>query len=145
MNTRSDFPQPGHLILVQRSEWYALADGEMLRVCEIPCWIENDSAIYVAPRRQVRTFWGPANGAPDGVKPMEMSTSGGPFKTVPAEELDGLEQHGTLRDSFWHWQDWPRAGGGVEYEREVTLWQLPLLIDHHHRKTERYRKEASHE
>ena len=26
-------PQPGDLILVERSDWYALQDGELLRVC----------------------------------------------------------------------------------------------------------------
>lgn len=145
MNWKSDFPMPGDLIVVDKSEWYALSDGETLRVCETPHWCEPTTAVYVAPRKQVRSFWGPSHGSPDGIQPLVMSTSGGPFKTIPAEELEGLSREATVSDTFWHWIDWPRAGGGVDYQREVTLWRLPQLIDHHHRRMEHYRKEVSHD
>ena len=141
----ASIPEPGDLILVDRSEWYALKDGQRLRVCEVPGWITDGSAIYVAPRHQVRTFWGPNYGQPDDSKPMEMSTSGGPFKTIAKSDLQGLNAESRVSDQFWHWHDWPRAGGGVDYECEVTLWRLPRLIDRHFRQMERYRKETNHE
>ena len=72
-------PVPGDLIVVECSGWYALADGELLRVCECDGWATPGRDIYVAPRNQVRTFWGPEFGPPDGSQPLQMSTSGGPF------------------------------------------------------------------
>ena len=122
-------PQPGDLILVERSEWYALRDGGLLRVCENAGWTTPGRDIYVAPRHQVRTFWGPDCGSPDGRKPLHMSTSGGPFKSITLSLISPLERIGTRVDSFWRWQDWPRAGGGVDYEQEVTVWKLALLPD----------------
>ncbi|MBX3439813.1 MAG: hypothetical protein KF861_20150 [Planctomycetaceae bacterium] len=138
----TQFPQPGDLILVEKSEWYALKDGQRLRVCEVPGWITEGEAIYVAPRDRVRSFWGPAFGPPDDADAGAMSTSGGPFKTVPVEELAGLQAIGRELDWFWHWRDWPRAGGGVDYQKEVTVWSLPLLIDQHYRKMAEFRKEV---
>jgi hypothetical protein len=122
-------PQPGDLILVERSEWYALQDGELLRVCENAGWVTPGRDIFVAPRHQVRTFWGPDFGSPDGEKPLHMSTSGGPFKSITLSLISPLERIGTRVDSFWRWQDRPRAGGGVEYEQEVTVWKLACLPD----------------
>ena len=127
------FPKPGDLILVTRSEWYALKDGEWLRVCEKPGWMKAGEEVYVAPRQQVRTFWGPDNGPPDGIKPERMSTSGGPFKTVPIEELEGLKHGGSGIDVFWCWVDYPRAGGGMERPVTVAIWRCQLLVNHHHR------------
>ena len=75
-------PIPGDLNVVDLSEWFVLKDGERLRVCEPFDWMETGEEIHVAPRHQVSTFWGPSFGEPDGYKPMHMSTSGGPFKTV---------------------------------------------------------------
>ncbi len=126
-NTSS--PQPGDLILVERSEWYALKDGELLRVCENDCWVIPGRDIYVAPRHQVRTFWGPDFGEPDGIKPVHMSTSGGPFKTITLSLIAPLERLRTQLDFFWRWRDWPRAAGGVEYQQEVTVWKLSWLPD----------------
>ena len=122
-------PQPGDLILVERSGWYALKDGELLRVCEWAGWVTRGRDIYVAPRNQVRTFWGPDYGEPDGYKPVHMSTSGGPFKTITLSQVAPLERLGTKLDTFWRWVDRPRAAGGVEYQQEVTLWQLAWLPD----------------
>ena len=122
-------PQPGDLILVERSGWYALQDGELLRVCECDGWATPGRDIYVAPRNQVRTFWGPNFGEPDGIKPICMSTSGGPFKTITLAIISPLERLRTQLDMFWRWQDRPRAGGGVEYQREVTVWKLDWLPD----------------
>jgi hypothetical protein len=122
-------PQPGDLILVELSEWYALPDGALLRVCEWAGWVTPGHDIYVAPRSQVRTFWGPDYGAPDGRKRMRMSTSGGPFRTITLSRVAPLERLGTRLDTFWRWLDRPRAGGGLEYQQEVTLWKLPWLPD----------------
>ena len=44
------YPKPGDLILVERSEWFAIQDGEFLRVCEEPDWVISGRDIYVAPR-----------------------------------------------------------------------------------------------
>ena len=121
----STVPQPGDLILVERSEWYALRNGERLRVCENAGWVTPGRDIFVAPRHQVRTFWGP----PDGQKPIHMSTSGGPFKSITLSLIAPLERSGRQLDVFWRWMDRPRAGGGVEYQQEVTVWKLAWLPD----------------
>jgi hypothetical protein len=122
-------PQPGDLILVERSGWYALQDGELLRICEDPGWATAGRDIFVAPRKQVRTFWGPNYGEPDGIKPIYMSTSGGPFKTITLSRIAPLERWRTQLDMFWRWRDRPRAGGGLEYQRAVTVWKLDWLPD----------------
>ena len=126
-------PIPGDLIIVEFSEWYALKDGEKLRVCEDAGWIEVGEELFVAPRHQVNTFWGPSFGPPDGVKPMAMSTSGGPFNTIKIKDLAGLELIGEEEDRFWCWQDRPRSGGGMDRVVKVALWRLPLLPDAHYR------------
>ncbi len=126
---RHEYPKPGDLIQVERSEWYAVQDGEFLRVCEEPGWAISGRDIYVAPRAHVRTFWGPNQGAPDGNKREHLSTSGGPFKTVTLVLIPIPIFVERRLDDFWHWRDWPRAGGGVEYQREVALWRLSLLPD----------------
>lgn len=131
-------PIPGDLIIVDISEWYALKDGERLRVCEPFDWMEVGEEIHFAPRHQVSTFWGPSFGEPDGYKPMHMSTSGGPFKTVKIKELEGLTLVEETEDTFWHWQDTPRAAGGVDYTDKVALWRLPLLTDEHYRELREY-------
>ena len=123
------FPKPGDLILVAKSNWYGLPDGAYLRVCEQPGWSIRGRDIFVAPRAQVSTFWGPNYGPPGPDTRDHMSTSGGPFKTLTLKALPTLEYVGLQRDHFWHWQDWPRAGGGVTYEREVTVWKLSELPD----------------
>ncbi len=125
-------PSPGDLIIVERSEWYALKDGERLRVCEHAGWINPAEELFVAPRNQVNTFWGPQSGPPDGKKPETMSTSGGPFKTVRLEELHGLERIGAETDQFWCWKDRPRANGGLDRTVEVSVWRLPVLPDGHY-------------
>ncbi len=126
-------PHPGDLIIVDFSEWYALKDGEKLRVCENCEWIEVGEELYVAPRHQVKTFWGPDYGPPNGNTPMEMSTSGGPFKTVKIKELEGLELIGEEDDLFWCWKDRPRGAGGMDRLVTVALWRLPVLPDSHYR------------
>lgn len=131
-------PIPGDIIIVERSEWYALKDGERLRVCENCEWVEVGEELYVAPRHQVNTFWGPDHGPPNGYLPMSMSTSGGPFKTVRIKDLEGLELIGEEEDTFWCWQDWPRAGGGVDRKVNVALWRIRLLPDAHHQKLQEY-------
>ena len=60
---------------------------------------------------------------------MHMSTSGGPFATITLSLVAPLERVGTQFDTFWRWQDRPRAGGGLEYQQEVTLWKLAWLPD----------------
>ena len=125
----STVPQPGDLILVERSDWYALRDGELLRVCENAGWVTPGRDIFVAPRHQVRTFWGPDFGPPDGLKPIHMSTSGGPFKSITLSLIAPLERSECQLDVFWRWLDRPRAAGGVEYQQEVTVWKLDWLPD----------------
>jgi hypothetical protein len=127
------FPIPGDLIIVDKSAWYGLSDGGKLRVCEGGGWFEEGAKIRTAPRAQVNTFWGPDHGPPDGIKPEHMSTSGGPFKSIPLEELEGIELIGTEVDRFWCWVDRPRAAGGMDRMVEINLWRLPLLIDAHYR------------
>ena len=80
-------PEPGDLIQVEKSRWYALGDGERLRVCEPTGWMLMGEEIFVAPRANVSTFWGPNHGPPDGEKPEFMSTSGGPFRTWTKEQM----------------------------------------------------------
>jgi len=126
---KRDFPLPGDLIRVQTSEWYALGNGELLRVCEQPGWATVGREIFVAPRNQVQTFWGPHEGPPDGVKPVRMSTSGGPFRTVDLSSLSVLEFVEEKQDEFWHWKYLPKAAGGVNYQREVVLWTLSHFPD----------------
>ena len=123
----SDYPQPGDLILAQQSEWYALKGGQYLRVCEQPGWAIPGRDIYVAPRKNVRSFWGPSYGAPDGTKVEELRTSGGPFLTATLALLPTPMFVERRSDQFWHWKDWPRSGGGVEYQREISLWHLTVL------------------
>ncbi|MEQ1829924.1 MAG: hypothetical protein ABL921_28435, partial [Pirellula sp.] len=135
-------PIPGDLIIVESSEWYALKDGGRLRVCENVGWLEVGEEIYVAPRHQVNTFWGPDYGPPDGFKKIHMSTSGGPFKTVAMKDLEGLELIGEEDDTFWCWQDAPRANGGMDRKVRVALWRVRLLSDEHHRELKRYGLEA---
>lgn len=131
-------PIPGDLIVVEKSQWYALKDGERLRVCENVEWMEHGEEIYVAPRHQVSTFWGPEHGPPDGYLPIVMSTSGGPFKTVRIKDLEGLELVGEEEDTFWCWEDWPKAGGGVDRKVTVALWRVKLLPDAHYQKLQAY-------
>lgn len=126
-------PIPGDLIIVEFSEWYALKDSEKLRVCENAGWIDEGEEILVAPRHQVNTFWGPDYGPPDGIKQLHMSTSGGPFKTVRVKALEGLQLIGEQEDTFWCWQDRPRAGGGQDWKAVVAVWQVAILPDDHYR------------
>jgi len=128
---RRDYPQPGDLIEVVKSEWYALSDGQKLRVCEDGGWTEKGVEIFTAPRHAVNSFWGPNHGAPDGIKPEYLSTSGGPFNTLKLADMEGLEHIGEQEDRFWCWQDRPRAGGGRDRNVVVQVWRLPLLIDKH--------------
>ena len=126
-------PVPGDLIIVEFSEWYALRDGEKLRVCENCEWIDVGEELYVAPRSQVNTFWGPDYGQPDGRSPEVMSTSGGPFTTIKIKDLDGLKLVGEETDTFWCWVDRPRAKGGMDRHITVAVWTLPILPDSHYR------------
>ncbi len=94
--------------------------SERLRVCEPFDWmLEIGEELHVAPRHQVSTFWGPDFGDPDGYKPMHMSTSGGPFKTLKIKELEGLTLVEETEDTFWHWRDVPRSAGNVDYKVKV--------------------------
>ena len=129
MSRQFDVPVPGDLIIVGRSGWYALKDGEVLRVCENAGWVLPGQELYVAPRHKVTTFWGPHHGPPDGVQKEQMSTSGGPFKTIQLKLITGLSFQDRTTDTFWHWTDWPRAGGGTDYLRDVSRWTLPYLPD----------------
>lgn len=123
------YPIPGDLILVEQSEWYALKSGELLRVCEKPGWAITGRDIYVVPRSNANSFWGPDCGPPDGKKREKLSTSGGPFLTATLLLLPPLEFIEKRNDTFWCWKEWPLAGGGMDYEREVSVWKLSILPD----------------
>ena len=57
-----------------------------------------------------------------------LTTSGGPFFTVViGEDLIGLRMVGPIKRTFWRWLDHPRADGGIEYERDVTLWEADTI------------------
>lgn len=101
-------------------------------------WVEEGEELFVAPRQQIHTFWGPSFGPPNGIKPLEMSTSGGPFKTLKINELQGLELIGSEPDWFWCWKDRPRAGGGMRRLVEVAVWRLPVLPDSHYRELRQF-------
>ena len=121
-------PIPGDLIIVESSQWCALNDGERLRVCEHSDWMEIGEEIEVAPRHKVKTFWGPHSGPPNGIGPEHMSTSGGPFKSVRIDELEGLELIGEEVDSFWCWPTTQQSG---EKERHISVavWRVRVLRD----------------
>lgn len=122
-------PIPGDLIIVESSQWYALKDGQRLRVCEHLDWIDLGEELTVAPRHQVNTFWGPEHGPLRERLPMSMSTSGGPFKTVKIKELQGLELVGEEEDTFWCWQHEPLTGGCITRKVIVAVWRIKLLTD----------------
>lgn len=122
-------PRPGDLIEVVKSNWYALKDGERLRVCEKFGGCDDPNEIHVLPRNAARTFWGPSFGPPDGVKPDVMSTSGGPFTTIRLTESH-LELLGQAKDTFWSWKEYPCAGGGQDHERSVNIWRLSVLKEY---------------
>ena len=117
-------PRPGDLILLHHSEWYAVPDGGVLRVCEEMGWAEPTRELVVAPRHRVTTFRGPFAGRWSRNTACRMSTSGGPFRKVAVDELRGLWRWGPVSDRFWRWQDVPRAGGGIAYRAVVTLWSV---------------------
>lgn len=120
-------PQPGDLILLHHSDWHALPDGGVLRVCEEMGWADPARELVVAPRHQVATFRGPIAGRWSRSTTPRMSTSGGPFRKVAVERLQGLHCWGSVGDRFWRWQDVPRAGGGIEYLAVVTLWSVQRI------------------
>ena len=120
-------PIPGDLIQVEVSRWPSLPSGGKLRVCEPSGWFDAGNHLTVAPRETVSTFWGPDSGAPDGEKPLSMRSVGGPYRILHLEGLDGLRQTGRISDTFWHWRSVPGLGDGIEYQREVSLWLLPVL------------------
>lgn len=128
-----DFPKPGDLIEVLESQWYGVKAGGLLRVCESTHLLDPQNQLFVAPRSQVKTFWGPDFGPPDGSSPMSMITSGGPFKTVQLEDLETIECVGQRYDTFWCWKDIPRPKGGMDHYVQVSVWRLPLLRDNHGR------------
>ena len=45
--------------------------------------------------------------------------SGGPSPFVLSEDL---KYGGKTTENFWKWKDVPRAGGGLQYQMEVSLW-----------------------
>ncbi|MFM8327288.1 MAG: hypothetical protein ACKN9U_20710, partial [Pirellulaceae bacterium] len=130
-------PIPGDLISVEVSRWPPLPSGGRLRVCEPSQWFEEGNLLTVAPRDLVSTFWGPESGAPEAGQPVEgkpaagkplvMHSVGGPYRILQLESLSGLVRAGSVVDSFWHWRDRAQTGEGVQYQREVTLWNLPEL------------------
>jgi hypothetical protein len=129
-----EFPNPGDLIIVDRSDWLWLPSGNNLRVCEYgePSeYMDPQSGILTAPRSMVNTFWGPNVGLSDGIKTERMKSSGGPFKWIAFDDLDGIEKLGTVTDCFWCWAGVPgnEPSDCVDRMIEVNLWRLPILLD----------------
>lgn len=122
-------PKQGDLIDVEKSTWYAVRDGGRLMVCE-PMLIMGmyPGEFCVVPRGQCNVFYGPSRGPATLTDADVMSTSGGPFKTLHVRDVE-LEYVGKTMNRFWCWQDYPRAGGGQTYEREVSLWRMRMLSD----------------
>ena len=95
-----NYPLPGDLIQVERSEWYALKDGQRLRVSELAGWQREGKAISVVPRKAASTFWGPQIGPPDGQRRHVMSTSGGPFKTLVLADYPDMRRQAGMFYSY---------------------------------------------
>lgn len=117
-------PQPGDLIEVTHSTWYAVKDGERALVSE-PSWVRSHGEFTIVPRKDASAFYGPSHGPATFTSRDTMSTSGGPFKTLHVGDVE-LEYVGETMNHFWCWIDRPRAGGGQEYERKVSLWRMSM-------------------
>lgn len=72
----------------------------------------NYSAFYGA---NSRTATGENRG------PEYVSVSGGPCPFVP---LAALRLDGPTTVTFWRWVDFPRGGGGENYQRTVNGWTV---------------------
>lgn len=118
--------QPGDVIRVHVSDFYTSEGPDELYQVEGADnrWVHliRHGDIYHG-----RAFFGPQNeDAPETTE--HLITSGGPFFSVMVDEsLSGLRRVGPIKRTFWRWQDYPRAGGGIEYERDVTLWEADAI------------------
>lgn len=101
-------PQPGDVAVCLNDNYYAGKVGKR-GVLEMHAYGEGlimltFGASVFRPIDQDKTY---------------VSVSGGP---CPAIERDSLVYLGTTTQTFWHWKDRPRAGGGVDYIMNVALW-----------------------
>lgn len=131
----SFWPWLGDLVIVKDTNWYASKGPNELYQFSEHGLIRKDD-LYSG-----RSFWGP-NSKYCKDQTEYYSTSGGPF--ICAGYLIGLHWLRPTLNTFWKWQDLPRAGGGISYQREVDLWQAEYLNDPHQVEIDKYkRKEES--
>lgn len=124
MNTET--PIHGDIIQFKKSTWYALGNGERCMVTSQHDTFMRDAHLSLVPIKGLynKPFWGPESFRQSKET---FSASGGPFIAFVPDAT--LRKIGTIKATFWRWKDTPRAGGGVDYEKEVTLWEADVLRD----------------
>ena len=119
--------QQGDVIRVRQSTFYTSEGPDELYQVEGQ---SDDRHVHLIRHRDIyrgRSFFGPSSTYSQDQTEW-LSTSGGPFfSVVIGENLIGLRAVGPIRRTFWRWRDHPRAGGGIEYERNVTLWEADTI------------------
>jgi len=119
-------PKPRDIVRLTAA-YMGLEKGS-LGVIDSPYFAADGEAMVVF---NASTFWGPTSDlasaveddmtgavlAPDGGR---VSSSGGP---CPFVKLDDLKPAGRIFHTYWRWKDLPRAGGGINFQREVDLWE----------------------
>jgi hypothetical protein len=110
-------PRPGDVVEIVGDRYYA-KNGKA------GCRGVIDSTMYGEDLFMVvlgaSAFFGCSSERPSCTHEHEcVSCSGGP---CPAVHLNELVAGGQISHRFWHWKDYPRAGGGVDYVRLVNLW-----------------------
>lgn len=120
-------PVAGDLILVKETNWYAsLGEHELYEAT-------HHGLIRKSNLHQGRAFFGPSHYKADDE---HYSASGGPFIGVEGvgnwpskNRLERLEYVGVTDNNFWRWKEYPCAGGGEGYNRQVCLFTADKLVD----------------
>ncbi len=117
--------QQGDVIRVCQSAFYTSEGPDELYQVEGQ---SDDRHVHLIRHGDIyrgRSFFGPSSHRSE----IEwLTTSGGPFfSVVIGEDLLGLRRIGPIKRTFWRWRDYPRADGGIEYERDVTLWEADAI------------------
>ena len=116
--------QPGDVIRVRQSAFYTSKGPDELYQVE-HCDMRRIGLIRHGDIYRGRSFFGPSCKDSEVER---LDTSGGPFFTVViGEDLIGLRMVGPIKRTFWRWLDYPRHDGGIEYERDVTLWEADAI------------------
>ena len=109
-------PDAGDLVLHEKEDTnikpgsYGIIEGIAGRA------VDSDGEVMVC--FNARAFLGPKNKYDEG--PEFCSCSGGPAWYIPIDQLTNTDT--TKVHWFWKWKDYPRGGGGAEYQREVNVW-----------------------